>query len=318
MTNNFNNSKSSKDEAELGFGTKTNAQKSRLINKDGSFNISRKEQSNWKSFSIYHALITMSWLKFNSIVIIYFILINLFFATLYYITGIEGLAGIQSENEFDKFLEAFFFSTQTVSTVGFGRISPLSHSASIIAAIESLVGLLGFAIVTGLLYGRFSRPKAKIMFSTNAIIAPFKDGKAFQFRIANKMRNSQIVDLNARVTVAKYENENGVKVRRFRELKLELSKIIFFPMTWTINHPIDKDSPIYGMTQKDFEDADVEFLIMLSGFDDTFSQTVNARYSYKYNEVEFDAKFISVFGLNENGQTTQDLNKLSNFEKIKI
>ena len=303
---------------ELGFGSKTSSQTTRLINPDGSFNIARKEQSRWKSFSFYHALISMSWLRFNTIVVSYFIIINTLFASLYYFVGVDGLAGVQAITKLDKFIEAFFFSTQTVSTVGFGRLSPLSHSASTIAAIESLVGLLGFALVTGLLYGRFSRPVAKILFSKKAVIAPFKEGRAFQFRIANRMRNSQIVDMTARVTLARYENENGNNVRRFRELKLELNKIIFFPMTWTINHPIDEDSPLYGMTEQDLIDTDAEFLIMLSGFDDTFSQTVNTRFSYKYDEVAYGAKFITVFSTNEAGQTSQDLNKLSAFEKVEL
>lgn len=300
---------------EFGFGTKTSKQKTRLINKDGSFNVDRIEISKWSSISIYHALVAMSWKKFNSIVFIYFILINLIFATLYYFTGIEGLKGVEATTEFDKFLEAFYFSTQTFSTVGFGRISPVGNLTSSIAAIESLVGLLGFALATGLLYGRFSRPVARLMFSTNAIIAPFKEGKAFQFRLANKMRNSQISDMNCRVTLAKLENENGQLIRRFRILELEVKNIIFFPMTWTVNHPIDENSPLYGMTEKDMKDADLEFMISLSGFDDTFSQNVTTRYSYTHEELIYGAKWVSVFSTNENGQTSQDLNKLSSFEK---
>lgn len=308
-----------KDEnRELGFGTKTSGQRTRLINKDGSFNIDRIELSGWNSISIYHALVTMSWRKFNFVVLLYFIIINLVFAALYYFTGVEGLKGVEATSEFDKFLEAFFFSTQTFSTVGFGRISPSGHLTSSIAAIESLVGLLGFALATGLLYGRFSRPKAKIIYSRNAIIAPFKEGTAFQFRLANMIRNSQISDMNCRVTVAKLEIENGVKVRRFRPLELEIKNIIFFPMTWTINHPIDENSPLFGMNSKDMEEADVEFMISLNGFDDTFSQTVTSRYSYTHEELIYGAKWISVFGQNSHGQTLQDLNKINDFETVKF
>ena len=307
-----------KEENELGFGTKTSAQKSRLINKGGSFNINRIEQSRFGSTSVYHALITMNWQKFNLIVFVYFVAINLFFACCYYFAGMEGLKGWQASNERDKFLEAFFFSTQTFSTVGFGRISPGNNLSSSIAAIESLVGLLGFALATGLLYGRFSRPVARILFSENAIIAPFKGATAFQFRLANKMRNSQITDINCRVTVAMFENENGVKIRRFRPLELELKSIIFFPMTWTINHPINEDSPLWGMGYKDLVEADVEFLVMLSGFDDTFSQTVNVRHSFTHEELIYGAKFISVFGTTSKGQTSQDLRKLSEHELVNL
>ncbi|MFL5763285.1 MAG: ion channel [Bacteroidia bacterium] len=300
---------------ELGFGTKTSGQKARLINKDGSFNVDRVEQSRWQSISMFHALTTMPWGKFNLVVFLYFIGINLIFATIYYFTGIDGLQGVQAHSEFDKFLEAFFFSTQTFSTVGFGRISPAGHVTSSIAAIESLVGLLGFALATGLLYGRFSRPVVKLLFSENAIIAPFREGKAFQFRLANRMRNSQITDLTCRVTVAKLQNENGNMVRRFLPLELEIKNIIFFPMTWTVNHPIDENSPLWEMTEKDMHEADLEFMISLSGFDDTFSQNVSARYSYTHEELIYGAKWISVFGQNANKQTVQDLNKLSLFER---
>jgi inward rectifier potassium channel len=303
-----------KEDKELGFGTKTSSQKTRLINKDGSFNIDRIEVSRWSSVSMYHAMITMSWRKFNLIVFSYFMIINLMFACGYYFTGINGLNGVLANDNKDKFLEAFFFSTQTISTVGFGRINPISHVASSIAAIESLIGLLGFALATGLLYARFARPVARIIFSKNSIIAPFKNTNAFQFRIANKMRNSQLTDMHCRVTVSKYEMENGGKVRRFYPLELELKNIVFFPMTWTINHPIDEESPLYGLTKKDMKDADLEFLISLNGFDDTFSQNVSSRHSYTYDELIYGAKWISVFNTNERGQTSQDLNKISDFE----
>lgn len=302
------------EEKELGFGTKTSGQRTRLINKDGSFNIERIEVSRWQSVSIYHALISMSWRKFNFFVFIYFIIINLFFAFCYLLAGIDGLIGVQGSTPFDRFLEAFFFSTQTFSTVGFGRISPGNHLVSSIAALESLAGLLGFALATGLLYGRFSRPIVRVLFSRNALIAPFKNTKAFQFRIANKMRNSQITNMECQVTVARLEIENDVPIRRFRPLSLELKTITFFPLSWTINHIIDEKSPLYGMTEDDMKKADVEFLILLTGFNDTFSQTVNTRYSYTYEEIVHGARFVSMFGQNEKGQTSQDLNKLSDYE----
>ena len=302
------------EEKELGFGTKTSTQRTRLINKDGSFNIDRIEVSKWQSLSIYHALITMSWRRFNFFVFLYFVIINLIFACCYLIAGIDGLIGVQGTTFTDRFLEAFFFSTQTFSTVGFGRISPGNHLVSSIAAIESLAGLLGFALATGLLYGRFSRPIVRVLFSKNAIIAPFKKATAFQFRIANKMRNSQITNMECQVTVAKLEIENGIPIRRFRALKLELKTIIFFPLSWTINHIIDESSPLYNMSYEDMKKADLEFLVLLTGFNDTFAQTVNTRFSYTHEELVYGARFISIFGQNQEGTTFQDLNKLSDYE----
>jgi inward rectifier potassium channel len=309
--------KKQQENKELGFGTKGSNQKLRLINPDGSFNVNRLEPSRWHSLSVYHALLLMSWRKFNFIVLAYFFTINLFFTFCYYLVGTDGLNGIDVVGKTDKFWNVFFFSTQTLSTVGFGRISPVSHLVSAIAAIESLVGLLGFAIATGLLYGRFSRPQTHIIFSKNAIIAPFKDITAFQFRIVNKMRNSQITDLSARIIVAKYETENGVKIRRFRPLELELSTITFFPLSWTVNHPITENSPIHGMNLEELKEANAEFLIILNGFDDTFSQTVHRRFSYTVDEIVFGAKFVSVFAENEKGETVQDINKISTYELIK-
>ncbi|MFY9309146.1 MAG: ion channel [Bacteroidia bacterium] len=302
---------------EIGFGSKTSQQRKRLINNDGSFNVHRTGQSMWNSTSIYHALITMKWLKFYTCITAYFILVNLVFTFFYCLAGIEGLRGVEGATTMDKFLEAFFFSTQTISTVGFGRLSPGSHLVSTIAALESLLGLLGFAVVTGLIYGRFSRPKARILFSEKALIAPFKNGTAFQFRIANRMRNSQMSDIEARVTVAKFEMENGVPIRRFRPLELEIKKIIFFPMAWTVNHPINENSPLYGMTQEDIKKSEAEFMILLNGFDDTFSQNVTARFSYTSDELIAGAKFVSIFGENKDGEITQDLSKISDYEVVK-
>jgi inward rectifier potassium channel len=299
---------------ELGFGSKATKQKTRIINPDGSFNVHRIGMSKWKSFSVYHYLLTISWGRFNSIVLVYFFLVNFLFAMLYYVAGIDGLRGVEGQTPFDQFLEAFFFSTQTLSTVGFGRISPGGHLVSSIAAIESLVGLLGFAIVTGLLYGRFSRPQAHILFSKNAIIAPFQNKTAFQFRIVNKMRNSQITGMEASITVAKFETENGVKIKRFHAMELQVSKINFFPLMWTINHPISETSPISGMTYNDLKQAQAEFLIILNGYDDTFSQTVNKRYSYTIDEVVCGAKFTNPFSENEKGETVQDVSKINDIE----
>jgi inward rectifier potassium channel len=301
---------------ELGFGTKGATHKSRIINPDGSFNVNRVEPSKWHSISIYHALLLMSWKKFNLIVLAYFFSINIFFTLIYYIVGIDGLNGIDISTPANKFWSVFFFSTQTLSTVGFGRMSPVGHLVSAVAAVESLVGLLGFAIATGLLYGRFSRPQTHIIFSKNAIIAPFKDATAFQFRIVNKMRNSQITDMSARIIVAKFEIENGVKIRRFKQMELELNTITFFPLMWTVNHPINENSPIYGMNFKELKEAHAEFLIILNGFDDTFSQTVHKRFSYTIDELVCGAKFAGVFSENEKGEVVQDINKISDYELI--
>jgi inward rectifier potassium channel len=303
---------------ELGFGTKVLDRNTRFIHRDGSFNIRRKEVSRWDSTSSYHHLITIRWRIFNLIILAYFFCMNALFATLYYMAGMEHMHGSKSTDELGKFFDGFFFSAQTLTTVGYGGLSPGSQLMNTIAAVEALIGVLGFALITGLLYGRFSRPNAKIIYSKNAIIAPFRNGTAFQFRLANQIRNGQLIDVECRLTVSFLEDENGKKVRRFRPLELEVKNINFFPMTWTINHIITPESPIYRMNEKDLEEADAEFMILLTGFDDTFSQTVNSRSSYKYFETIYGARFTSVFSFDEKGRTVQDLSLISVYEHTEL
>lgn len=318
MTRDNQKEKTTQASGELGFGTRTAGQRSRLINRDGSFNIRRKEVSRWNFVSVYHALIRMRWWKFNCVVVLYFLVVNLLFATLYYRLSPGGITGGHAGSEVDRFMDAFFFSTQTVSTVGFGHLSPGDTVSSFLAAAESLIGLLGFALVTGLLYGRFSRPKAHLLQSDFAIIAPFREGRAWQCRIANRMRNSQLTNMEASVTAARVVIENGQPVRRFFAMKLELRSIVFFPMAWTLNHIIDEESPLFGMEAADYKEQEVEFLIALSGFDDTFSQTVHTRLSYTWQELQHGMRFVSIFSKDPDGTTMQDLNMLSTVEKASL
>jgi inward rectifier potassium channel len=158
--------------------------------------------------------------------------------------------------------------------------------------VESLVGLLGFALATGLLFARFSRPTAKIVFSERALISPYQDGTAFEFRIVNS-RNNQLIEVECKVLFTRFPAENAV--RQFVSLNLERSRVTFFPLSWTIVHPIDGDSPLHGLTREDLLSTEAEFLILLTGFDETFSQTVHTRSSYKATEIEWGAAFETMF-----------------------
>ncbi|MEO6694204.1 MAG: ion channel [Ignavibacteria bacterium] len=296
---------------DLGLGSKIISTSQRIITKDGKFNIDRRGLPSLKSFSIYNYLIFISWKKFCSLVLIAYFITNIFFTLLYLAGGIENFEGIVATNTFDKFIDVFFFSTQTFTTVGYGRINPVGIYSNIVSSIESLTGLLSLAIATGLLYGRFSRPEAKIIYSENAIISPFKELKAFQFRIANMRNDHNMVDVEIEVILSKIEKD----MRKFFNLKLEYKKISFFSATWTVNHLIDEDSPLFNLSEKDLEEFDGEFLILLKGFDDTFSQTVNSRYSYRYDEVIWGAKFVNIYGKTEEGKAMVELDKISLYEK---
>jgi inward rectifier potassium channel len=295
---------------DLGFGSKENQDK-RIINKDGTFNMKRKGIPFRDYFNFYHYLVSVSWPKFIIIIFSGYIFLNLIFACLYYAVGAEHLLGIIGQTPFEKFSEAFFFSAQSFTTVGYGRISPEGIITSSIASFEALIGLLSLALATGLLYGRFSRPVAKILYSKYALVSPFKNITGFMFRVANKQK-SQMVDVSVRVMYSIIENG----IRKFYALNLEYHKIVFFPSIWTVNHPIDEESPMFGKSEDELKNGKAEVLVLLSGFDDTFSTNVHARLSYSADEIIWGAKFVNIFGTDENGNGTVDLDRISEYKMI--
>jgi inward rectifier potassium channel len=302
---------------DLGLGTKVSNQAQRMINRDGSFNVERRGLPFLQSLSVYHSLISTTWLKFNLLLVGTFLGINGFFAILYLVVGFEHLVGAVGVGLLIRFTEAFFFSTQTFTTVGYGRISPDGFSANMIATFESMTGWLYFAMAAGLFYGRFSRPHARIIFSKNAVIAPYRGGTAFEFRIANE-RNNQLIEVEAQVLLARREQSNGQSKRKFYPLTLERTQVTFFPLTWTVVHPIDESSPLLGVTQESLKESDAEFLILLKAFDDTFSQTVHSRSSYKHDEVVVGAKFDTIYGVDERGKTRIELHKIHDIQYAEL
>ena len=303
------------DLKDLGFGTAN--QVNRMINQEGSFNVKRTGLPFFESLNFYHSLITMSWPRFNILIFTLYIVVNIFFACLYVFFGTEKLAGATGITLRDQFFDAFFFSAQTFTTVGYGRISPLGLAPSVIAAVESLAGLLGFALATGLLYGRFPRPVAKILYSSKAVIAPYKDITAFQFKIANALKH-ELIEVEAQINLSAKTTSHSQVIRTFKMLELERNKITFMPSTWTVVHPIDENSQLYGLTMKDLEEMDAEFIIILKGFDDTFSQHVYSRSSYKYNEIAWGAKYLNNFNKVENGINIVELDKINDYEKADL
>ncbi len=289
----------------------------RLLNKDGSFNSRRVGLPFWETFNFYHYLVGVSWPKFSLIIFAGYVFLNLLFALVYYLLGVEThLLGIIASNELEKFTEAFFFSAQSFTTVGYGRISPVGEWTSSIAAFESLVGLMCLAIATGLFYGRFSKPVSKILYSKNALIAPHKDVTGLQFRIANEQR-SEIIDVEVRVMFSILKNINSASpMRKFYNLELEYNKINFFSLVWTVNHVIDKESPLFGLTKDDFENGHAEILILIKGYDDMFMSNVHSRSSYRHNEIIWDAKFVNLYGLDEDGRTTVAMDRISDWESV--
>ncbi|HNP49050.1 MAG TPA: ion channel [Bacteroidia bacterium] len=302
---------------ELGFGNKVVESNQRLMNKDGSSNVRRTGLPFFKSMSIYQTLITMPWWKFNLIVFFFYITVNLFFALIYYFVDPSHLNGMVYENEMQKFSEVFFFSAQSLTTVGYGRLNPTGYFDSTLASIESLIGLLGFALATGLLYGRFSRPVAKILFSHNILVSPYKGISALMFRVANRTK-SELVDIQANVVLSYVINDNERPVRKFSNLKLELTKVTLLSTSWTIVHPIDEESPLYGWKEEDFRKNDLEVLALLQAYEETFAQTVHTRTSYTNEELIYGAKFQSIMQAGPKGSVIVTLDKIDDSVPVNL
>lgn len=296
-----------KKNKELGFGLNDNKD-FRFIDRDGDINVLRKGLPLVRPYDLYHALITMGWLRFILFVTISFFLVNVLFAIAYVSCGDSSITAMNRGEFFAEFWDAFFFSVQTITTVGYGYMSPATGLAKVISSLESFVGLLGIALVTGILYGRFSRPVAKIKYGENAVLAPFKEGQAFMFKMANQ-RSSKLIE--AEVSVVFSMNKDGQ--RSYLPMELELQKINFFALSWTVVHPIDSESPLFGLLQDDLSKGNAEVIILVKAFDDTFSQTVYSRTSYKYNEIVWNAKFVSSIG-NEDGKMTVNLDQIDQIE----
>lgn len=280
----------------------------RVIGRDGSFNVRRRGR-NWRDFHPYLVLINMRWAPFFAVVIGAYFLVNTLFALIYFWLGPEQLSGGYGSTSLDHFLNSFFFSAHTLTTVGYGSIAPKGLAANIVAVMESMAGVLGFAVATGLLFGRVSRPSAKIGFSNAMLMTPYEDGMSLQFRIANRRQND-LMELDARLMLMTVEQRDGRPLRKYRQLKLERDSVLFLALTWTIVHPIDAESPLYGMTAKDLKDLQAEFLILLKAYDDTFSQTVFARYSYRHDEVLWGKRFAPAFSVDSEGDMIIELHRL--------
>jgi inward rectifier potassium channel len=299
---------------DLGFGAVVAREsRKRLLNRDGSFNVVREGLSFLQTLSPYQYLLTTSWPRFLGLIVLFYLATNSFFAVAYVACGPGQIAGASATTLGARLLEMFFFSVQTFATIGYGGMHPVGLAANLMVTMESLVGLLGFALATGILFSRFAQPTARILFSRNAIIAPYRGITAFEFRIANA-RSNELIQVEARLMVSRLKPDGN---RDFTPLKLEREKVVFFPLAWTIVHPIDEESPLYGLTHEDLVASNAEFLVLLSGIDETFSQTVHTRSSYKADEIVWGARFSSLFNPPKpDGVLSVDISQLDRIEKV--
>jgi inward rectifier potassium channel len=302
---------------DLGFGSVVAREsRRRLLNRDGTFNVARRGLGFWSSLSPYHLLLTTSWTRFFALLTAGYLAVNATFGLGYFLCGPDALSDPTRTTAGEGYLRAFFFSVQTFATIGYGHWNPSGLAANLLVTAESLVGLMGFAIATGLLFARFSRPTARIRFSEVAVIAPYGGSRAFEFRIANE-RTNELIELEAQVLFSRLEPSEGRTIRRFHDLKLERRKVVFFPLAWTIVHPIDRSSPLFGLDASALQGSDAEFLVLLTGFDETFSERVHARSSYKADELIWGARFADVFNRpGADGRLSIDLGRIDRIDRI--
>jgi inward rectifier potassium channel len=307
---------SQEDLRDLGFGAVVSREShERLLNRDGSFNVERKGLHFWSSFSAYHATLTMPWWQFFGATGVLYLVVNALFAAAYLACGPGALGSETAGMEHHTYLRGFFFSVQTLSTIGYGHVVPIGLAANTLVTIEALIGLLGFAIVTGLLFARFSRPTSKLLFSRHALVAPYQNITALEFRVANA-RSNELIEVSAKVLLSRFEDSEGTRTRRYYPLQLERPAVTFLPLTWTVVHPIDEKSPMLGQTLESLRSSQAELLVLVSGFDETFSATVHTRTSYVPDEMLWGYRFANAFVVSRSERNNKVAVDMRQFDRV--
>jgi len=238
---------------------------------------------------LYHVLLVASWTRILLGLIVVYLGSNALFA-LAYLAGGDCIDGARP----GSFADAFFFSVQTMATIGYGKLVPRTLWANFLVAVEALVGLLGLAMVTGLIFAKFSRPTARVLFSRVAIVTPWNGVPSLIFRMANQ-RGNRIVEARVHVVLLRNEITNeGENLRCLHDLELLRSQHAQFTLSWTAVHPITEASPLHGATAASLAAADAEIIVSLTGLDESFSQTVHARYTYGHGDLIWGGRFVDI------------------------
>jgi inward rectifier potassium channel len=299
---------------DLGLGGKLSERsRARLLNRDGTFNVRRNNLSAFHPYNAYNTLLSLPIPRLLGLMAAGYVAANLLFASLYWLAGPGAITG-EASTPLGRFEDCVFFSVQTLATIGYGKLVPATRAANVLVGIEALVGLLGFAILSGLLFARFTRPTARIAFSRNAIIAPYGGGWALMFRLVN-LRNHNLTDVHAVVSMARWIDENGTRRRRFDQLALERDAIIFMPLHWVVVHPVNDASPLRGLTPESLAGADPEVVCLISAADETFAQTVHAKTSYDKADIVWGARFGDMY-VSDAERVAIDLTRLHDIEPL--
>nr|MCU0542786.1 ion channel [Oscillatoriaceae cyanobacterium Prado104] len=285
----------------------------RLVNRKGAFslNIVRLGVPRLHFADLYHWLLNLGWPQFFLLIFLSYTVTNSLFA-LIYLAGGDCIANART----GSFKDAFYFSVQTMATIGYGSMYPRNDYANTVVAVQALFGLWGVAMVTGLAFAKFSRPTARVMFSRVAVIAPFNGVPTLMYRTANQRRN-QILEAQQRATLIRDEvTAEGELMRRFYDLELMRSQSPIFALTWTVMHAIDEKSPLYDMTAKDLVEQQAEIVITLTGLDETVSQTIHARHSFVASEVLWDMRFVDIISRTPDGKRMVDYTRFHEVQAV--
>ena len=305
-----------KSEINSGFGANSSNYGGRFFDSKGLPNVKKTGIGFFQRISWYHFLLQLSSGKFFLIVISFYLVVNMVFGSIFYLIGIKVFGAVETYSQAVNYWEAFFFSCQVFSVGGYGLVSTENMFVNSLCAIEAFLGLLSLAVVTGLLYGRFSRPKAYLKFSDNALISPFNGKNAIMFRVA-PIKNTSLTNVEVAVTLGLIIEENGRMVNKFYQLPLEYETVSSLSLNWTVVHPIIEDSPFYELKEEDYKTVKGEIIIVLKAFDDMFSNTVISRKSYSLQEVIIGAKFLPMYKRASDGERTiLYLDKINSFETV--
>ncbi len=269
----------------------------RVVDPSGALNVVHTGVGRHRLHDLYLLLLVSSWWRLLIVLVALFVATNSLFAVLYLI----GADNIENARP-GSFADAFFFSVQTMATIGYGKMAPHTLLANVLVTIESLVGLLGIALVTGLTFAKFSRPTARVVFSRVAVVTRRDGVRCLMFRMANQ-RGNQIVEARIHVVLALTETtEEGEVIRRLHDLQVPRAQNALFALSWTAIHPLTESSPLFHATPESLAGAEAEIIISLTGFDESFAQTVHARHSYVVSDIMWNARFVDILSRTPDGR----------------
>ena len=257
----------------------------------------------------YHIVLNLSWPRFFAGLVLVFVLVNLLFGAAYWL--LPGSVANAREN---NFLDYFFFSIETLATVGYGNMSPASLMGHTVASIEILLGMVGVAITTGLVFVRFSKPTARILFSDRVIIRNFDGARFLMLRMANE-RYNRIVEASATMSFIRLEiNQQGESFVKIHDLRLARKRTPVFTLTWTLMHKIEESSPLFGVDEQQLTVAQCRILVSVTGHDETVAASVYAEKSYEAQDVVFDGRFVDILKITPDGDRTVDMTRFHDLE----